>query len=1020
VSAEASVSNFDYERIADLITEAMRLPPDNRTNFIATSCPDEPSRAEALGLLAALERAGGFMGRPTAGDTGRPAPHGEAPGTAVGRYVLLEEIGEGGFGRVFLAEQREPVVRRVALKIIKLGMDTRQVIARFEAERQALALMDHPNIARVLDGGATETGRPYFVMELVRGEPITAYCDTHRLAIPDRLELFLQVCAAVQHAHQKGVIHRDLKPSNILVSEQDGRRLARVIDFGIAKATSSPDREQTEFTERGVLLGTPGYMSPEQAAGSADIDTRTDVYSLGVLLYELLTGATPFDEKRLRSAAYGEIQRIIRDEEPPKPSTRLSESGAALANVAVARLVEPRRLTTIIRGDLDWIVMRALEKDRGRRYGGAGDLAQDVARYLDNQPVLATPPTVTYRVRKFARRNRVLVAASAAVLLSILIGTGASVAFAVGQARARKTADDARIAAIQAEATAARRAEELAKAVEFQSEQIRSVDPQHMGVTLRAGLLESVRAEATRAGLQPSDVDSRVSGLDQTLARTDLTGLSLELMEKNWFQPAIRAINEKFIDQPLVRARLLQNMANLMQNLGLLKGAEPPLRTALDIRERELGDAHADTLESLMQMGHLHLQRQEPEAAELFLRRARTVSEAQFGVENATTLRAEALLGYLRDTQGRHAEARGIFEKLLPVQRRVLGDLHIETIATLSTIGLSHSDDGDASTAEPLLRDALAKRRQTLGASHPDTIQSLNNLGTLLVRMDRFGEAEVLFSEALAKRRQLLGDDHPATMTSANNLGVLLRMQHQFGEAERIFRDTLQRRRRVLGEWHAETLDSLSGVGILMMDRGMRAEAEPYLRESLEKYRSTLGNDDRRTVVGIVNLAELLRSRGAGDEAAFLFAEALKTRQRTRGDAHAQTLHTRVRLGRLLVELCNYEEALRVLEEGKDAARATFAEDPEVETSLGHYLIDTAWAQIGVSKFEAAEANLNEASGIGNVQSPSYGYRAELCRAYATLNQSWHLAHPELGRDARAREWRSKLEELIAPAGPLP
>lgn len=1012
------MGNPNWDGIAEVIAEAMRHEPGERAAFVYRTCPDEASRTEAMSLLGALERAGGFMDRPTPANARAAAGLGEAPGTVVGRYVLLEQIGEGGFGRVFLAEQREPVVRRVALKIIKLGMDTRQVIARFETERQALAVMDHPNIARVLDGGATETGRPYFVMELVRGEPITAFCDTHRLGIPDRLELFLQVCAAVQHAHQKGVIHRDLKPSNILVSEQDGARMARVIDFGIAKATSVREREQTEFTVRGALLGTPGYMSPEQAAGSEDIDTRTDVYSLGVLLYELLTGATPFDEARLRSAAYGDIQRIIRDEDPPKPSTRLGESGEALSGVAAARLLEPSKLTTTIKGDLDWIAMRALEKDRTRRYSGAGDLAQDVARYLDHQPVLATPPTITYRVRKFARRNRGFVAASATVLVTVLLGTGATMAFAIGQARARRAADNASAAALRAEATAAKRAEELAQAVEFHREQLRSVDPQQMGVTLRSGLLERIRAEAARSGLRSPDIDIRVAGVDQMLAKADFTGLALDSIERSFFQPAIRSIDAQFADQPLVRARLLQTTATTMKELGLLSGAVEPQQAALRIREKELTDSNEETLDSLLELGMLHLRQQEPEATEPLIQRARNACERRFGMAHAVTLRAETALGFLRNTQGRHAEARTIFERVLPIQQRVLGDLHQNTIATLSTIGMLCSDDREWATAERLLREALEKRRRTLGACHPDTIQSLNNLGSMLVEMDRLSEADVLLTEAFELRRKLHGDDHPETLTTANNLAVLLRMQHRFGDAERLFRDTLQRRRRVLGEWHPQTLDSLSGVGILMMDLGRRTEAEPYLREALEKSRRTLGNDDRRTVVCIVNLAELLRSRGKGDEAEFLFAEALRTRQRTRGDANILTLQTRSRLGRLLVETCKYGDALRVLEEGKNAAQLVF--EPDDERNRGNYLIDTAWAQIGLGLFSDAELNLQEASTIGAERMHSYGYRAELCKAFTALNESWHAAHPELGRDAKAREWRAKLNELNAPAGPLP
>jgi serine/threonine protein kinase len=367
----------ELRRLFDLV---FQTPPAQRPALLDRECPQDTALRKRIEAMIAAAEEETFLGQatqdvtPLAGPASVPqttdtgAPLREGPGTRIGPYRLLQLIGEGGFGSVFMAEQEKPVARRVALKIIKLGMDTMEVIARFEAERQALAMMDHPNIARVLDAGATDTGRPFFVMELVKGDPIVVYCDRNSLSIHDRLELFAQVCQAVQHAHTKGIIHRDIKPSNVLVSTQDGRPSTKVIDFGIAKATASRLTEKTLFTEHRTLIGTPEYMSPEQAEGLMDIDTRTDVYSLGVLLYELLTGTTPFGSKELRSAAYAEIQRIIREVEPPKPSTRIFQSTDTIASVAAHRHTEPRRLGSIVRGELDWIVMKALEKDRTRRY----------------------------------------------------------------------------------------------------------------------------------------------------------------------------------------------------------------------------------------------------------------------------------------------------------------------------------------------------------------------------------------------------------------------------------------------------------------------------------------------------------------------------------------------------------------------------------------------------------------------------------------------------------------------------
>lgn len=383
---------------------------------------DAELRAAVVSLLDARQDANEAGLMTDATQSHLSAPITESAGTVIGHYKILQRIGEGGFGSVFLAEQSHPVRRRVAIKIIKLGMDTKQVIARFEAERQALALMDHPHIARVFDAGATDSGRPYFAMEYVVGDAITKFADAYKLDIPARLALFAQICSAVQHAHAKGVIHRDLKPANVLVSMVDGKPFAKVIDFGIAKATASPLTEKTLFTEHRQLIGTPEYMSPEQADGSPDIDTRTDVYALGVLLYELLTGATPFDAKRLRSAAWGEMQRIIREEEPPAPSLRLSRDLGAIASTAAARGIEPTRLSTAVRGELDWVVMKALEKERARRYDTPAQLAEDVGRHLRGEPVAAAPPSRVYKAKKFVRRNKGPVTAASAVAATLLIG----------------------------------------------------------------------------------------------------------------------------------------------------------------------------------------------------------------------------------------------------------------------------------------------------------------------------------------------------------------------------------------------------------------------------------------------------------------------------------------------------------------------------------------------------------------------------------------------------------------------
>jgi serine/threonine protein kinase len=446
-----------------IFAEALIVPPGERGRYLDGACRgDAALRQRIEALIQAHESAGGFMAAPRqtspadSAPTSSPAGPADHEGTRIGRYKLLQKLGEGGCGVVWMAEQEEPVRRRVALKVIKLGMDTKTVIARFEAERQALALMDHPNIARVLDAGATEAGRPFFVMELVPGVPITKYCDQHNLPTSARLGLFTQVCQAVQHAHQKGIIHRDLKPSNILVTLHDGEPTPKVIDFGIAKATQGRLTDHTLFTAFEQFIGTPAYMSPEQAEMSGiDVDTRSDIYSLGVLLYELLTGRQPFDPKSLLQAGLDEIRRIIREVEPPKPSTRLNTlTNSDRDSIARQRGIAPAQLSLLLRGDLDWIVMKALEKNRSRRYETANGLAMDIQRHLQNEPVSARPPTTAYRISRLIRRNRFAFVAVSSVALALVGGTIISTLQAMRARRAERSADVERGKALEERARA--------------------------------------------------------------------------------------------------------------------------------------------------------------------------------------------------------------------------------------------------------------------------------------------------------------------------------------------------------------------------------------------------------------------------------------------------------------------------------------------------------------------------------------------------------------------------------------
>jgi len=648
-------------------------------------------------------------------------------GAVIGVYQLLQQVGEGGMGEVWLAEQTRPLRRQVALKIIKAGMDSAHVIARFEAERQALAMMDHPAVAKVLDAGTTPLGRPFFAMEYVKGEAITTYCDRCRLSTRQRLELFIRVCEGVQNAHYKGIIHRDLKPSNVLVTIQDDRPQPKIIDFGIAKATTGHLGERTLFTELGVLVGTPEYMSPEQAELTAlDIDTRTDVYSLGVLLYELLTGVLPFEAKALREKPLHEIQRTLREVDAPLPSTRVSRLGPSSAAFAKNRDTDPARLVGELRGDLDWITMRAMEKDRTRRYATASELAADLRRHLDLHPVLARPTGALYRSRKFARRHRfgVGTAATLALLLS---------AFATMMAiQARR---------IATERDRANQEAAIAKAVnDF----------------LENDLLAQASAfTQARPGTTP-DPDLKVrTALDRAGVR----------------------IEGKFATQPLVEASIQETIGRTYMELGLYAEAQRHTERALMLRRQELGDDNVDTLDVLADMSWLAVQLGHYDEAERWSSRDAEREQALFGPDHTRTLRARTRLGLIYTRQGRLAEAASVLFNVAAAQKRTLGADHADTLATLNNLALLYYRQKRFAEAITLDEEILSRRQRLLGDEHPLTLTTMNNLAYHYQAVGRYEDARRLLNRAIAVGQKVFGEKHATYGTYVNSLGELdLRM----------------------------------------------------------------------------------------------------------------------------------------------------------------------------------------------------------------------------------------------------
>jgi serine/threonine protein kinase len=769
----------------------------------------------------------------------------------IGPYRILQVLGEGGMGTVYVAEQSAPISRRVALKVLKLGMDTPQFIARFEAERQALAVMDHPCIARVYDAGATESGRPYLVMELVHGVPITDYCDTHRLDTRQRVALMSDVCQTVQHAHLKGVIHRDLKPSNVLVGLQDGRAVPKIIDFGVAKAIDRKLTSVTLYTEIGQRIGTPAYMSPEQMEMSGlDVDTRTDIYSLGIMLYELLAGALPFSNELLQRAV-GRPE-LLRETDTPTPSSRVTSHGDLASTIAARRRCDATSLRNQIKGDLDWITLKAIAKDRTDRYETANGLAMDLRRYLEFQPVVARPPNTRDRVSKFVHRHRAGVSVAIVVLALMIAAT--------------------------------------------------------IGLSV---LAQRLAVERDRAASEAARASSIATFLQDTLSSADpWSGGNRNATVRDALAAASATVDRSFQNQPLDAAAVRRTIAVTYAGLGLWEEAERLARAALDTQRASARVPDEEMAKTLGVLADVQDDRGKYVEAEASAREALAIRQSLNGQEHEAAAQSLNQLAGILQKRGQYKEAAAAADNGLAIRRRRLGprdESVADSLKRLASIVAGAS--ADYARADTLLREAVDIRRSR-GRDSVQLAVSLNDLAVNDVRRENYDAAESLHREALTMQRRLLGDEHPEVLITLENLGLVYLRTKRYDETFRLLDEILAMRRKHLGDDHTTVARTLANIGTVKLVVKDYPAAVTSLSEAIARLRTTLGSTHAELVNPLLSLGDALHGAGSPDAAETRYREALTIGLKAYpADDHPEIARGRRQLGNLLVADQRFAEA---------------------------------------------------------------------------------------------------------------